>query len=370
MMDDKKISGLGKITQMNTAENQPSVSVVVVNKDGINFVGECLASVLRSTYDNFEVIFVDNGSIDRSADFVKSNFNDRKLQVIRLKTNVGLDEASNIGARSSSSEYVIFLNSDTMAHPDWIQGLVTALEKDVSIGAAQSKVLMMNDPTRIDSLGTYVDRFGDTLRKGSGEYDDGRFSSPEEIFYAGGTVTIIRRDLYLKIGGFRRYFFIMHEDVDLGWRVWLSGHRVMCVPSSVVYHRRGGSTSRVYPLVMFHSTKNRISTMIQNYELSNILRYVPLRTIIDFGTSLRNIYNKNLEIAISILRGLLWNVVNFKTVWRTHEEVKYRVRRITDMRILFRMVSNGIPYAMVILHVFPFTRRLLTRYMRWNLQLG
>ncbi len=368
-MCDKKTLGPSKNDQVNTFGNQPSVSVIVVNKDGINFVGECLESVLRSAYYDFEVTLVDNGSVDGSPDFVESKFNDPRLHVIRLKTNVGLDEANNIGARSSRSEYMIFLNNDTTVHPDWIAQLLAALEKDTTIGSAQSKVLMMSDPTIIDSLGGYVDRFGDSLRNGFGEFDDGRAYAPEEIFYAGGTATIIRSDLYYQVGGFRNYFFIMHEDVDIGWRVWLSGHRVVSVANSVVYHRKGLSTSKVLPLVLFHCTKNRISTMIQNYESGSILRYVPLRMIVDFGTSLRDIYKKNLESAIAIFRGLLWPVVEFKTVWRTHEEVKYRVRRVSDMQILLRMASNGIPYAMIILHAFPFTRKLLMRYVRWKLPL-
>ncbi len=366
VMDEGEISGMEKSGQTNAAENHPSVSVIVVNKDGIDFIDECLASLLRSAYDNFEVIFVDNGSIDGSPNLVRSEFSDPKLRVILLKTNVGLGEASNIGVRSSSSKYVIFLNSDTTVHPDWITQLVTALEKDTTIGIAQSKILTINDQTRIDSLGEYIDRFGDTMRKGAGEYDDGRYSRSEEIFNAVGTVTILRRDLYLKIGGFRRYFFIMHDDVDLGWRIWLNGYRAIYVPDSVVYHRRAGSTGRVHPLVTFHNTKNMISTMIQNYELSNILRYVPIRMIMDIGSSLRNLHNKNLRIATAMLRGLQWNITNFRAVWRTHEEVKYRVRRTTDKRILLRMASNGIPYAMIILHAFPFTKKLLIRYMRWK----
>jgi len=123
-------------------------------------------------------------------------------------------------------------------------------------------------------------------------------------------------------------------------------------------------TGRVYPLVMFNSIKNRISTMIKTYELSNILKYVPLRMIIDFGTSLRYMYKKNIKIALPIVKGLLWALINLKTVWRDHEEVKYRVRKITDRKILHKMASNGKPYVMVILHGFPFTRRLLARYMR------
>jgi hypothetical protein len=91
--------------------------------------------------------------------------------------------------------------------------------------------------------------------------------------------------------------------------------------------------------------------------------------IVDFGTALR-IFYKNLESALAIFRGLLWPVVEFKTVWRTHEEVKYRVRRVSDMQILLRMASNGIPYAMIILHAFPFTRKLLMRYVTWKLPLA
>jgi hypothetical protein len=107
--------------------------------------------------------------------------------------------------------------------------------------------------------------------------------------------------------------------------------------------------------------------MIQNYEFNNIVKYVPLRMVIDLGTFLRNVYSKNIKFATAILKGLLWPVVEFKTVWRTHEDVKYKVRRTTDTQILPRMASNGVPYAMLILHAFPFTRTLLTRYWRWKL---
>jgi GT2 family glycosyltransferase len=169
------------------------ISIVILNFNGKKFLDECLSSVLKSNYPDFEVIFVDNASTDGSVEFVQSNFRGySNLRIIRNNRNLGFAEGNNVGAKVAKGEYVVFLNVDTKVDPNWLKELVTAMESDESIGAAQSKLLQFDGRT-IDSAGDFINFYGFGWMRGHGEIDRGQFNKIDEIFSARGAAMIVRK---------------------------------------------------------------------------------------------------------------------------------------------------------------------------------
>ncbi len=151
---------------------QPMVSIVILNFNGKKFLNQCLDSVLQSDYRNFEVILVDNASTDGSIELVQKNFHQHSnLRIVTNGTNLGFAEGNNIGARAATGKYVVFLNNDTEVDPEWLQELLIVVESDKTVGAAQSKLLLLARARAktIDSAGDFVNCYGKGWMRGCEE---------------------------------------------------------------------------------------------------------------------------------------------------------------------------------------------------------
>lgn len=232
-------------------ETMPFVSIIIVNYNAKPFLKRCLESVLNNDYPNFEVIFVDNKSTDQSIDYVKQIFgNDSRLKIISLDRNYGFSGGNNIGSRyvNKNAKYLVFLDADTEVRRDWLKELVKVMESDVTIGIAQSLILDYISRNSVQSAGLYmIDLCGWTwnLYKGLSydQFINNNDNNLIEIFAAMGASMIIRYALFKQIGSFDSKMFIYFDEVDLAWRVWLSGYRVVLAPKSIAYHFGSGSGS-------------------------------------------------------------------------------------------------------------------------------
>jgi GT2 family glycosyltransferase len=327
----------------------PLVSIIILNFNGKAFLYNCLSSVLKTNYPNFEVIFVDNGSIDNSVEYVREKFGkDPRLKIIALNKNYGFAEGNNIGFKYANpeSKYVVFLNNDTVVNSEWLIEAIKILEKDNSIGAAQPKLKSLKDKKRIDSAGGFLDYMGRVLIRGTGESDRGQYDHIDEIFYAQGAAIIIRKDLIHRIGLFDSEYFLNYEETDFCWRTWLAGYKVIFIPKAVVYHW-GGATihdkhkEKVVPSykVMYHSRKNQIATLIKNYSLGNLFKYLPLLITRMFGYIIILIIKNNKAHTLAYLRALIWNLKNIKRLLVKRAFVQTQIRKKMDKEVMKIMLS-------------------------------
>jgi len=317
------------------SEQRPLISIIVLNYNDKIFVNSCLESVLNSNYSNFEVIFVDNASTDGSSETVRKNFgSDRRIHIVRNSKNLGFASGNNVGLRFARGKYIVFLNVDTLVDPQWLEELSKVMEKDSKVGVAQSKLLSLSDKRKIDCVGGFIDRFGWSHRKGEGEIDIGQYDKVYEIFYAVGAAMAIRRSVLEKVGAFDSKFFIYFEDTDLCWRVRLSGYRIVCVPKSIVFHAVRG-TMRKSPLgSLFHGCKNNLAMLTKNYELHNVVRYLPLDVVFVLVAVLFQTARGEVDRGVAYLKAILWNIVNFKYVWSRRLEVQSHIRNLSDKALL------------------------------------
>jgi len=314
--------------------------------------------VLSTKYNNFEVILVDNASTDGSIEYVKKNFgHDYRLNIIRNERNVGFAEGNNVGARVSRGKYVVFLNPDTVVDPHWLNEFVNVMETDPAIGVCQSKLLSMENPKILDSAGDFIDYYGVMMRRG-GDYmerDEGQYDTVDEIFSARGAAMMTRRKIINEVGLFDPTFFITYEDIDFCWRVRLRGYKIYFVPRSVVYHVGEAFTSTSFKV--FFITRNRIIALIKNYELRNLVKFLPQVIAVSSLILVAELVIRNRpKLAFNRLKGILWVLSNFKYVWKEHSRIQHCIRKVPDSRIMQHMVKTNL----VVSHWLPLWRKYRT----------
>jgi len=249
------------------------VSIIIVNWNGLNYLRTCLDSVFHQTYKGFEVILVDNGSVDDSVNFVKSNF--PLVKVILCEKNHGFAEGNNIGIRealkNSEVKYIACLNNDTEVDKNWLSELVKAMENDNKIGLCASKILYFDKRDKIDSAGDFYYRGSLKVGpRGHGQKDNGQYEKQEECLSACAAAALYRRQMLEQVKLFDNFFdhdyFAYIEDSDLGLRARLLGWKCFYAPKAIVFHRVSATTSRLSNRAKkYFSLKNRLFTMIKIY---------------------------------------------------------------------------------------------------------
>jgi len=246
-------------------------TVIILNYNGIEDLKECLPSVVHGLGqdDGTEVLVVDNGSTDRSIDYVSSTFPD--VQLLKLKENLGYAAGNNRGlqqAFANGTTRAVLLNNDTRVEADWLIGLNEALQSDPSIGLCGAKILNW-DGTMVEFDGSVfnpVNASGGYLDRDLSDYK-GR-DDIHDIGYACGGAMMISQKCFAEIGGFDLSFSFYNEDVDLSLRAWIYGFRVVINPRSVVYHKRGSSVNRFHNKGFrdYYGLRNALTTVLKNYE--------------------------------------------------------------------------------------------------------
>jgi GT2 family glycosyltransferase len=253
---------------------EPLVTVIIPNYNGRGVLKTCLDSVKAQDYKRLEIIVVDNGSSDGSAEYVRRNF--AQVSVIVNERNLGFAQAANQGVLQSQGEFVALLNNDTKADTSWITNLVKVIQTDGTIGSCASKQLSFYHPDVIDSAGIQLLRGGYPSNRGHNQKDERRFNAIEEVFGAPGASAFYRKAMLEGIGLFDRDYFVYNEEFDLSFRARLSGWKCVYVPQAVVYHMggrtRAGSDRK---FLIFYMERNRIFTIVKNYPLAMLMYYFP-----------------------------------------------------------------------------------------------
>lgn len=246
------------------------VAVIVITHNGRKHLQECFESLEKQTYRHFEAYLLDNGSTDASSEFVKERF--PWVKIIKLEKNYGFAKGYNIAIQQVDAELVALLNDDTKADPQWLEELVKAIESDARIFAVGSKIVFYDKPNVINHAGGFLTIVGAGIDHGIFQRDSPEFSKPKYVGCVCGAAMLVRRDIFLKLGGFDETYFAYFEDTDLCWRAWLSGYKSLYVPSSKVLHKHGGSWgSRKNPVRIYLGTKNMALNVIKNFSIKNML---------------------------------------------------------------------------------------------------
>ena len=255
------------------------VSVIVLNWNGKHHLERCLSSVLKQTYPNFEVVLVDNASIDGSVEFVREGF--PEVRIIRNEENLGFAAGNNVAIRATRGNYIATLNNDTRVDPHWLEELVSAAEADPKVGMCSSKMLFLHRPDIINSTGISLDKAGIAWDRRGGERDKGEESRPIEVFGPCAGAALYRRAMLEGVGLFDEDFFAYFEDVDLAWRARLAGWRCLYVPTAKVYHLYSATGVEGSPFKNYLMGRNKVWMILKNYPTPELFLYLPIIVFYD-----------------------------------------------------------------------------------------
>jgi GT2 family glycosyltransferase len=263
---------------MKNSSGFPFCSVIILNYNGKKYLESCFNSLKEVNYpkNKFEIIMVDNGSIDGSTNYVKQNF--PWVKTLQLDKNYGFSEGNNRGLELAKGEYIVFLNNDTEVEKNWLMELVKVANSDKSIAICGSKIINFPDQKHKTIAGEgYLTIFGvPKFLKDS--------RKTKNCFYVSGCSLLIKRSVLRELNYcFDSKYFAYFEDADICWRARLIGYKVAYVPTSVVNHKKAMTAALIGSILDFYHYRNKIWTFKKNLRapLSQIiLSFVATSTIL------------------------------------------------------------------------------------------
>ncbi len=327
-------------------EQRPTVSIIIPHWNGIETLSECIDSLLKSTFESYEVIVVDNASSDGSQAWIKESHPHIKL--VENDRNYGYAGGCNRGADKASGEFLVFLNNDTIQKSDWLHYLVELMEKDNTIAAAQPKILNYYQKKMFDyagGSGGYMDMFCFPYARGrlflEQEEDQGQYNDAKKCFWASGTAIMVRKELFVEAGKFDEIFFAHMEEIDLCWRLQAMGHHVWVEPQSIVYHKNAVSlpmhTHRKYYL----NHRNSLLMLLSNFSVPVAFYVGFIRIMLEFIAVGYAVIKLDWNHATGILKSLIWILFHPFTILKKRSRFK-KIQIIKDKNMMNKLSRTSV----------------------------
>ena len=265
-------------------------AVVILNWNGLQHLQHYLPRVIATT-QGADIVVADNGSTDGSVEWLRGV---EGVQVITLDRNYGFAEGYNRAlAELKGYDIFVLLNSDVEPADGWLAPLLTLLEEREDVAVVVPKLLDDKARTKFEYAGAsggFIDYLGYPFCRGrilnSVEEDRGEYDTPREVMWGSGAAFCCRSTLFTELGGFSKEFFAHQEEIDLCWRVWLSGQRVMVEPRSKVYHLGGATLSATSPMKVMLNHRNNLAMLFRCAPTSQRMVVAVVRPILDILAAL------------------------------------------------------------------------------------
>ena len=323
--------------------NKMKTAVVILNWNTKGFLEEFLPSLISSVenIDGAEVIVADNASTDGSMEMMAEKF--PQIKTLTFEKNLGFTGGYNRAFKEIDSEYFLLINSDIEVQQNWLQPLVDWMDTHPECAACAPKLHSWQEKDKFEyagAAGGYIDRLGYPFCRGRVlkmlECDHGQYDVPKDIFWATGACLLVRSSVYQKLGGLDERFFAHMEEIDLCWRMQLSGWKVTVVPKSVVYHVGGGTLPATSPFKLFLNFRNNKVMLMNNLAKTIALQHFNTKNDIKqaahkgYKKAHKIIAFRGLSDGLSALVYLLTGKIEcFKSVVKARKEAKNLSSRIT-----------------------------------------
>ncbi len=261
------------------------IAVVIVNWNSGDLLNRCLSSLSRQSLSPDKIIVVDNASTDGSAVGIETHYGNAGL--IQLDRNTGFAEGNNIGVNEfKDCDWIALINPDAFAEPKWLERLISAAKENSEYAFFGSRMLLADgDNDKIDGTADIYHVSGAHWRRNHGLLVKGQDIESEEIFAPCAAAALYRRDVFLKAGGFDENYFCYSEDVDLGFRMRLLGHRCLYVPDAVVKHVGSATTGGQHSdFSVYHGHRNLVWTYFKNMPWLLFWLYLPQHILLNLIT--------------------------------------------------------------------------------------
>lgn len=311
------------------------ISIIIVNYNSGDLIEKCISSILKTKDENFEIIVVDNASVDGSNLKCKKKF--PMVKFIQNKKNLGFSEGNNVGIRNAKGDFIVFLNPDTEVEPSWLKQFVKAYDK-LGESILQPKILYIENRNIINTAGGSVNIFGIAWMRALGTKDVGQYDHDEQIGYASGACLFISRKTLEKIGFFDPYLFAYHDDLDISWKAAHLQIKSYYIPSSVVYHLGGSPSFKNLSQKKFYLLqRNRWYCLLTHYSRGTFYKILPSLVIIDMVSFLFYLLKdpKIAKIFLIVFKDL---IKDRKLINKKYNELESR-KSLSDKEILFNFLE-------------------------------
>ena len=299
-------------------QNNPLVSVVILNYNGKSCLEDCLNSVLKTKYPNFEVILVDNASKDNSLKLAQEVFGaDPRLKIVANQTNVGFSGGNNIGFDHSKGKYIVFLNNDTIVDPDWLSTLVKAMQNDPSIGLAQSMILNIDGETIQTAGWLFSNNLIYKHQLFKNKPSSLKFQPVFEVSFVCGASMMIKREVAEEMSLFDPKMPFFYDDTLLSLKTWLAQKRVVTVSDSKIRHIGGATNVWKIRFTTYHLLKSKLCLLFDIYPKLTDLAEALL--VNGFSISINSVFcikDKNTAAVLGNIQALTWSFKNFRYIWQ------------------------------------------------------
>ncbi|MFX0141216.1 MAG: glycosyltransferase family 2 protein [Candidatus Hodarchaeota archaeon] len=328
------------------------VSIILLNYNNNHFTVDCLKSLTKQSYKNFEIIIIDNaskyGTYLELKTILKEFESKLKIKLIRSEYNLFFAGGNSIGIKNAKGDYIFLLNNDTEVVPDFLEKIVNYLDKNKDVGMICPKILFYKDKNRIWYGGAYLNprSIYFSYHLGINQKDNEKYDQMNEPAYACGAALITRRKIIDKVGLMDEIFFIYVEDVDWSYRAKKKGYKLIYFPDTVVYHKLDIITKknrlgfRENPFQIYLYTRNKIIFVLKHFSFFDIFLFFCIyqlkKTIIEFIIS---IFQKKPDFLIAQVRALIMGfLIGFKR--RFHRSCKNLMKREINYYARFQKYRN------------------------------
>ncbi|MBO5962686.1 MAG: glycosyltransferase family 2 protein [Alistipes sp.] len=266
-------------------------AVVILNWNGVQHLQHYLPSVVRTT-PKVDIVVADNGSTDGSVEWLKAEMPSVKL--VLLDRNYGFAEGYNRAlAQLEGYDTFVLLNSDIEPTEGWLEPLLEVLECNEDVAVVVPKILDDKCRERFEyagAAGGFIDILGYPFCRGrilsTVEEDKGQYDTPCDVMWGSGAAFCCRASVFAELGGFSAEFFAHQEEIDLCWRVWLSGRRVVVEPRSKVYHLGGATLSADSPFKTMLNHRNNLAMLFRCASTGQRVLVAVVRPLLDLAAAM------------------------------------------------------------------------------------
>lgn len=314
---------------------QNKVFVLILGYNDLKNLDECINSLLSQSYKNYEIWFADNNSNDGSVGYIKKNF--KIVKTFQFEENSGYAGGNNVlikKAFKGGADFCLVLNADTKVDKDLLTDLVNSYQEDSKkhkVGLIQPVVMLYDNPDKINSAGNVIHYLGFGY---CGNYLSKKLSNQDkEIISVSGTAVFISKDYYNNVGLLDEDFFMYNEDQNYSWRGSMLGYKHFLSSKAKIWHKYSFSKNKNK---MYHSEKNRLMVIFENYEKRTLFRLIPIIILNEILMTIYSIFNGWFLLKIKSYVFLLSNLENIKN---KRQKVQSK-RRVGDKEIMANFESK------------------------------
>lgn len=303
------------------------ISIIIVNYNGKKWLKKCFNSLTCQTYRNFEIIFVDNGSIDGSIEFVKDNYKDDRVKIIKSDKNLGFAGGNNLGIKNSGGKYLLLLNNDTQFKNDFLEKLYSYLIESRLDVVAPREADYNGNPLPY-AFNRTIDIFGHPFFLKN---------KTKNIFYLQGICLLLSRRIYELTGGLDSDFFMYFEETDWFWRLNLLNKKFGIKKDVFVHHAGSGTAGKGIQYNTFlWRNQNTLQMLLKNYSWYSLVWVLPIYFLQNIAEIFFFFFMFRPKISLSYIQGWLFNIVNINRTLRKRKWIQNN-RLVADGEIIGRM---------------------------------